>query len=141
MPLLLVRPSRLALLLIVLVYGSAALAILVSELSASTQILVLTVVIAHGLEYLHNGRQRPQKLRPGAECWYLQGRATEMRYPPPRPLFVSAALIVLEFSDNRGSRLRLVLFADSLSEHDDWLLRCQLSDLQRLEIRREAGSG
>lgn len=137
-----IRPSRLALILCLLTYGGALLALGLSALAIAPRVALVMLVLSHALEQLRLGQGRPVALRPGSECWIVQGRESVIRYLPPRPLFICACLVVLEFSSTQPRvRRRLILFPDSLNAHDDWQLRRVLRDLQRLQIRREAVSG
>ena len=131
-----ILPSRVALVALCAVHGMSALALCVAKLpvwlvAGSLVVLVLTGKRRISQE-LADSPGRFRRCLAGETRWHLENAAGRVTVLPPRPIFISELLIVLEFrtcpdAQAEGpNKLCLCLFSGSLSPSQSSRLRCFL---------------
>ena len=131
-----ILPSRVALVVLCAVHGMAALALCVAMLPVWLVAGSLVVLVLTGKrrisEELANFPGWFRRCLAGETRWHLENAAGRVAVLPPKPIFISELLIVLEFrtcpdAQAAGpSTLCLCLFSDSLSPSQSSRLRCFL---------------
>ena len=129
-----ILPSRVALVVLCAVHGMAALALCVAMLPV--WLVAGSLVVLTGKrrisEELADSPGRFRRCLAGETRWHLENAAGRVTVLPPRPIFISELLIVLEFRTCPDAQaegpntLCLCLFSDSLSPSQSSRLRCFL---------------
>ncbi len=128
--------SRVALVVLYAVHGMVVLVLCVAELPVWLVAGFLVVMLLTGKrrisEELAVSPRRFWRCLAGETRWHLENAAGRVTVLPPRPIFISELLIVLEFricpdAQIEGpNKLCLCLFFDSLSPSQSSWLRCFL---------------
>ena len=131
-----ILPSRVALIVLCAVHSTAALALCVAKLPVWLVAGFLVVLVLTGKrrisEELADSPGRFRRCLAGETRWHLENAAGRVTVLPPRPIFISELLIVLEFRTCPDAQaegpntLCLCLFSDSLSPSQSSRLRCFL---------------
>ena len=131
-----ILPSRVALVVLCAVHGMSALVLCVAKLPVWLVAGSLVVLVLTGKrrvsEELADSPGRFRRCLAGETRWHLENAAGRVTVLPPRPIFISELLIVLEFRTCPDAQaegpntLCLCLFSDSLSPSQSSRLRCFL---------------
>ncbi|MAK94026.1 MAG: hypothetical protein CMQ69_05390 [Gammaproteobacteria bacterium] len=131
-----ILPSRVALTVLCAVHGMAVLALCIAELpvwlvAGSLVVMVLTRKRRISEELAVSPRRFRRCLAGEMRC-HLENAAGRVTVLPPRPIFISELLIVLEFPTcldtqiEGPNKLCLCLFSDNQSPSQSSRLRCFL---------------